>query len=208
MALLVGLAIGLTASSPGVKIFGEEKLIYVRESSSGHNRFAYYIGKVISTIPRMVLANFHFTVLFMFLATPKISWGASFIANFLYFYCVYGLASCVSMVTRREDGPLIATMTSLIIGIISGVSPTLQTVSGWRMTWLWRASPGTWLSEGYFTENVVPYKYLYQINQAATKSGYVLNRFQLDLLMLFALGTGYRVLAFLALRLFNRKSQR
>lgn len=44
MSLLVGLAIGLTASSPGVKIFGEEKLIYSREASSGRSRFAYYIG--------------------------------------------------------------------------------------------------------------------------------------------------------------------
>ena len=74
----------------------------------------------------MLLANFHFTVFFILLATPKISWDAAFIANLLYFYCIYGLASCVSTITRREDGPLIATMTSLVVGIISGVSPTLN----------------------------------------------------------------------------------
>lgn len=208
MSLLVGLAVGLTASSPGVKIFGEEKLIYIREASSGHNRFAYYIGKVLSTIPRMILANLHFTVLFLLLATPKISWGAAFVANLLYFYCIYGLASCISMITRREDGPLIATMTSLVVGIISGTSPSLSTVRGWHMTWLWRASPGTWLSEGYFTENVVPYKYLYQIDQAARQTGYHFNRFSLDMLMLLAIGTICRVLAFVGLRVFNRKGPR
>ncbi|KAK3167406.1 hypothetical protein OEA41_010533 [Lepraria neglecta] len=133
MSLLVGLSVGLTASSPGVKIFGGEKLIYLREASSGHNRFAYYIGKVLSTFPRMLLANFHFTVFFILLATPKISWGAAFIANLLYFYCIYGLASYVSMITRREDGPLIATMASLVVGIISGVSPTLRVVTGWHV---------------------------------------------------------------------------
>jgi len=208
MSLLVGLAIGLTASSPGVKIFGEEKLIYMREASSGHNRFAYYIGKMLSTFPRMIIANFHFTVLFMLLATPKISRGAAFIANLLYFYCIYGLASCISMITRREDGPLIATMASLVVGIISGTSPSLQTVRGWHMTWLWRASPGTWLSEGYFTENVVPYGYLYQIDQAANRTGYHFNRFSLDMLMLFAIGSICRVLAFVGLRAFNRKGLR
>ena len=208
MSLLVGLAIGLTASSPGVKIFGEEKLIYVRESSAGHNRFAYYMGKVLSTIPRMVLANVHFTVLFMLLSTPKISWGDAFIANLLYFYCIYGLASCISMITRREDGPLIATMFSLIVGVISGVSPTLSTVRDWHMTWLWRSSPGTWLSEGYFTQNVMPYDYLYQIEQATDQTGYLFGEFRQDLLMLFAIGTIYRVVAFVALRLFNRKSGR
>ena len=208
LSLLVALSIGLIASSPGVKIFGEEKLIYLREASSGHNRFAYYVGKVLSTLPRMFLANVHFTVFFLLLATPKISWGASCIANFLYFYCIYGLASCVSMITRREDGPLIATMSSLVVGIISGVSPTLRVVTSWHMQWLWRMSPGTWLAEGYFTQNVKPYAYLYQIGMAAKSTGYTLDQFGFDLAMLFALGSLYRVLAFVGLRVFNRRRGR
>jgi len=116
MSLLTGLAIGLIASAPGVKVFGEEKLVYWREAAAGHNRFAYYLGKVISAFPRMILACLHFTILFMFFATPLMAWMHAFIANFLYFYCIYGLASCISMVTRREDGPLLAVMSSLIVG--------------------------------------------------------------------------------------------
>ena len=208
MSLLIGLATGIIASSPGVKIFGEEKLMYAREASSGHNRFAYYLGKVLSTFPRMILSNIHFTMPFMYLATPKISWGAAFVANLLYFYCIYGLSSCVSMATNREDGPLIATMTSLIVALVSGVKPSLHTVAGWHMTWLWKASPGTWLSEAYFTENVTPYRYLYQIDQAASGTGYKLGHFSLDLAVLFVLGTIYRVIAFGMLRLFNRSTGR
>ena len=206
MSLLVGLAIGIIASAPGVKVFGEEKLMYTREASSGHNRFAYYLGKVLSTLPRMILSNLHFTVPFMYLATPRISWGAAFIANLLYFYCIYGLASCISMVSKREDGPLLATMTSLIVAILSGVKPTLHEVGGWHMTWLWRSSPGTWLSEAYFTENIMPWAYLYQIDLAASGTGYTLGYWGLDLAMLFLLGTTYRVIAFGALRLFNRST--
>ena len=208
MSLLVGLAIGLTASSPGVKIFGEEKLVYWREAASGHNRLAYYIGKVISTFPRMILANIHFSVFFLLLSTPKIPWGAAFVANLLYFYCIYGLASCISVITRREDGPLLATMTSLVVGVISGMSPSLKSVKQWHMTWLWRASPGTWLSEGYFTENISPYRYLYDVDDAANALGYTLDQFGLDLAMLFVLGTVCRVLAFLGLRFLNRQRQR
>lgn len=208
MSLLISIASGIIASTPGVKVFGEEKLIYAREASSGHNRCAYYIGKVLSTLPRMILSTLHFTVVFMYLSTPRITWGAAFIANLLYFYCIYGLSSCVSMVTKREDGPLIATMTSLVVGIISGVKPSLRTVAGWHMTWLWRASPGTWLSEAYFTENITPYGYLYKIDLAAAGTGYELGRYSLDLAVLFMLGTMYRVIAFGALRLFNRRSHR
>lgn len=208
MALLVGLAIGLTASSPGVKIFGEEKLVYWREAASGHNRLAYYIGKVLSTFPRMILANIHFSTTFLLLSTPRIPWGAAFIANLFYFYCIYGLAACVSVITRREDGPLLAVMTSLIVGVINGMSPSLKVVTGWHMSWLWRASPGTWLSEGYFTENISPYRYLYDVDDAAKALGYRLGHFGLDLAMLCVLGTAYRVLAFFGLRFLNRQRQK
>ncbi|KAI4266860.1 MAG: hypothetical protein L6R38_008512, partial [Xanthoria sp. 2 TBL-2021] len=154
MAVLVGIAIGLVASSPGVKIFGEEKLVYAREAASGHNRFAYYLGKVLSTFPRMLLANLHFTALFMLLATPRIDWVSAFAANFLYFYAIYGLASILSMLCKREDGPLLAVMASLIVGILNGMSPNLSQVEEWHLLWFWRALPGTWLAEAYFDKNV------------------------------------------------------
>ena len=208
MALLVGLAIGLTASAPGVKIFGEEKLVYWREAAAGHNRFAYYIGKVFSTIPRMILANFHFTTMFILLSTPRITYISSFAANLTYFYCIYGLASCISMVTRREDGPLLAVMSSLIVGVLNGMSPTLKKVRAWHIIWIWRASPGTWLAEAYFTENLTPLGYLYQIETARQAVGYLLGDYTRDLLMLLMLGTAYRVVAFLGLRFMWRNKQR
>jgi len=208
MALLVGVAIGLIAAAPGVKIFGEEKLVYWREAAAGHNRFAYYVGKVGSTLPRMVLSCFHFTTLFLLLSTPRIGWIEAFAANFLYFWCIYGLASCISMITRREDGPLLAVMLSLIVAVLSGMSPSLTKVKQWHMAWLWRSSPGTWLGEAYFTENVSPLAYLYQIQMATKIMGYHLGRFGTDLAMLFALGCVYRVLAFVGLRFMYGYRQR
>ena len=208
MSLLVGLTIGLTASAPGVKIFGEERLVYWREAAAGHNQFAYYVGKVLSTLPRMLLANLHFTTPFLLLATPRVSWGASFIINLAYFYCIYGLASIVSMITRREDGPLLATVASLIVGVISGMSPTLVTVTEWRMLWLWRASPGTWLTEGYFDKNVSPWAHLYRIENAERYIGFKVGRFWMDLGILFVLGTAYRIIAFLLMWGTNRRKRR
>ncbi|RAL62605.1 hypothetical protein DID88_004452 [Monilinia fructigena] len=175
MALLVGLAIGLTASAPGVKVFGEEKLVYWREAAAGHNRF---------------------------------SWVDMFAANLLYFWCIYGLASCVSMVTRREDGPLIAVMSSLIVGVLNGMSPSLEKVRNWHMVWLWRATPGTWLAEGYFTQNITPMDHLYNIESAKEVLGYNVGHFTGDIVMLFALGVAYRVVAFLGLRFMYGHKQR
>ncbi|KAL8805817.1 MAG: hypothetical protein Q9182_001729 [Xanthomendoza sp. 2 TL-2023] len=207
MALLVGIAIGLIASSPGVKIFGEEKLVYWREASAGHNRLAYYTGKILSTFPRMVVACLHFTATFMVLCTPRIDWGAAFVANLLYFYTIYGLASIVSMLTRREDGPLLAVMASLIVGVLNGMSPTLSVVAEWHMAWFWRALPGTWLAEAYFEKNVGGLGYLYAIEHASQGSGYRVGKFGWDCCVLGIIGTVYRVLAFLGMRFLDQRGK-
>jgi hypothetical protein len=124
--------------------------------------------------------------MFYLLSTPRISYIDAFIANLVYFYCIYGLASVISMVTRREDGPLLAVMASLIVGVLNGTSPFLKKVRSWHMVWLWRASPGTWLAEAYFTQNLTPLRYLYDIDTAMTSVGYLLGNFEEDFLLMLA----------------------
>ena len=207
LGMLNGLGIGLAGSAPGVKTFGEEKLVYWREASSGHSRSAYYIGKVLSTTFRILIAALHFTVFFVLLATPLMNFERLFLTNILYFYCVYGMASCVSMVVRREDGPLLAVVVSLIIGTLCGYGPSLLRVKQWHLEWFWRMCPGTWFAEAYYTENLDPLRYLYDIHAAATYTGYKLGQFPLDLSMLVILGSVYRGWAFLGLTLLNRDKQ-
>lgn len=182
VGLLGGMAIGLAASAPGFWVFGEEKLMYYRETASGHSRSAYYVGKLLSTFLRIGLSSFHFTVFLNILATPLISFNRMYLANLMYFWCVYGLASIVSMLVKREDGPLIAVLASLIIGILGGVAPPLSTVKTWHLEWFWRLSPGVWFTEAYFTENLTPLGYLYNLELAATTVGYTLGQYGLDVL--------------------------
>ena len=204
MALLVCISIGLIAAAPGVRVFGEEYLVFRREASSGHGRLAYYIAKVTSTFPRMVLACIHFTTLFMMLATPRIGWFAGFLANLLYFYSIYGLAHVVSMIVRQTDGPLFAVMASLIVGVLSGAAPPLAKVQGWHVAWLWRSSPGVWLAEIYFGQNVGPLAYLYDVQGASIATGFSLDAYALDVAALLCIGSLYRVLAFGGLLISSR----
>ena len=199
VSLLVAIAIGLVSSAPGVKVFSEEMLLHGREAEAGHSRLAYFLAKTVSVLPRMVLACLHFSTFLFLLSVPVIPWGIAFLANLLYFYCIYGLASCVSMVARREDAPLIATMISLIVGILSGAAPPLRSVKGWGMEWLWRASPGTWLAELYFGQLVSPFGYLYDVEMAAAVTGFHLNWLWRNMLILAGVGTVYRLVAFVGL---------
>ena len=155
---------------------------YYRETASGHSRSAYYVGKVLGTLLRIALSSFHFTVFLGILATPLISFQNMYIANLLYFWCIYGLGSCVSMVVKREDGPLIAVLCSLVIGVLGGVAPPLSTVKTWHMEWFWRLSPGVWFTQAYFTKNLTPLGYLYNLDLAATTVGYTLGQYGLDVM--------------------------
>ncbi|KAI0120945.1 hypothetical protein BJ170DRAFT_153412 [Xylariales sp. AK1849] len=199
LALLVAIAIGLVSGAPGVKVFSEEMLLHRREAEAGHSRLAYFLAKMLSALPRMLFGCLHFSTWLFFLAVPTIPWGTAFLANLVYFYCIYGLSSCLSMVLRREDAPLFATMISLIVGILCGAAPPLSKVKEWHLEWLWRASPGVWLAEIYFGQMVEPFRYLYNVDLAAEVTGYHLNWLWQNMLIMFAIGTIYRIIAYIGL---------
>lgn len=204
LSLLMGVAIGLISAAPGVRVFSEEMLLHRREAEAGHSRLAYFLAKVLCVLPRMLVACMHFTTITLVLAKPVIPWGVAFIANLGYFWCVYGMSGVISMVAKREDAPLLATMASLILGILCGAAPTLAQVSNWNMVWLWRMSPGVWLSELYFGELVRPFGYLYQTDLAAAAMGYNLDATGRNIGVLVAIGVVYRLIAYAGLFLGKR----
>ncbi|KAI1001423.1 hypothetical protein K3495_g6776 [Podosphaera aphanis] len=208
LSLFTCLAISLAAAAPGVKTFSEEKLIYWREASSGQSRSAYYVGKVISTLPRIAISAMHYNTFFYLVATPLITFWKLYILNFTYFYCIYGLSSIPSMLVRREDGPSIALIFSLIIAILNGYGPQLTFVKSWHLEWFWRTSPGLWYTEAFFNENTKVLGYLYDLKAAETHTGYISNRFGMDLSMMLLIGFLYRVAAYFGLIFMDRDKQR
>jgi len=182
IGLLAAMAIGLAASAPGVWVFGEEKLIYYRESASGHSRSAYYFGKVLSTLPRIALSVLHYAVFMGILATPRMSFAQMYGANIMYFYSIYGLASVISMIVKREDGPLLSVLASLIVGVLGGVAPPLPKVKTWHTKRFWRMSPGVWFTEAYFSQNLLPEKHLYVLDFASATVGFTLGQYGTDIL--------------------------
>ncbi|KAK4237658.1 hypothetical protein C8A03DRAFT_15822 [Achaetomium macrosporum] len=208
IGLLCSLAIGLAAAAPGVKTFGEEKQIYWREASSGHSRLAYYVGKVVATFPRLAISAMHFTTFYCVLATPWMPFWSMYLSNLLYFYCIYGLASIMSMLVRREDGPLMAMIVSLIIGVFGGYGPPLYLVKQWHLEWLWRLCPGIWLTEAYFDQHLAIMSHLYDLDLAASWTGYVRGRFAMDIGILLVIGTVYRVIAFGGLVFLNQAGRK
>lgn len=181
LGLLAGMSIGLCASAPGYWVLGAGREVGHRERRAGHSVVAGYLGKQWAVLPRMVGSSFHFSVLLDVLASPRMGWGRMWMVNLGYFWCIYGLAGVVSVgVRKKEDGPLIAVLGSLVIGVLGGVAPPLSRVKEWGVEWFWRMSPGVWFAEAYFTENLVPLGFLYRVDLASRTVGYTLGRFGVD----------------------------
>ncbi|KAM0820689.1 hypothetical protein AB5N19_06509 [Seiridium cardinale] len=200
---------GLASAAPGVKIFGEEKQIYRREAKAGHSRLAYYLGKTISTVPRIAVSAMHFTAFYCILATPWMLFWKIYLTNLLYFYLmrllqgIYGLAAAVSMIVRREDGPLLAMIVRLIIGVFGGYGLPLYNVKEWYLEWFWRLCPGIWCTEAYFDQHLARVAHIYDLDAAADWAGCVRARFGIDIGLLFIIGTLYRMAAYGGLVFFN-----
>ena len=61
---LSGLAIGLTTIISSTRCFGSERIVFWRESASGLDRLAYFVGKNIAEIPRLVFIPGFYLVIF------------------------------------------------------------------------------------------------------------------------------------------------
>ncbi|KAI7277956.1 hypothetical protein KC345_g6268 [Hortaea werneckii] len=181
LGLLAGMSIGLCASAPGYWVLGAGRETSVRERRAGSSVVADFLGKQVGVLLRLVGGSFHFTVVLDLLASPRMGWARGWGVNVGYFWCIYGLAGVVSVgVRRKEDGPLVAVLGSLVIGVLGGVAPPLSRVKEWGVEWFWRLSPGVWFAEAYFTENLEPLGGLYRVDLASRTVGYTLGRFGVD----------------------------
>lgn len=69
IGVLIPMAVSLAGAPSGVKIFSEEKTVFIREASSGHSKLAYYIGKVLANNHRLFLSALHFSGIFVFFSS-------------------------------------------------------------------------------------------------------------------------------------------
>ncbi|BAE65459.1 unnamed protein product [Aspergillus oryzae RIB40] len=183
--------LGLAAAPAGIRTMSEEKLVFYREIRAGHSSSAYFLGKELSTRPKMFLSSLHFTTFYTILATPVVPFEALLLLNTIYFFCIYGIASLVASLVSRQDALLLAMLASLIAGIFNGAGPLLAEVKSWNMTWFWYICPSmppkqelkkqTWYSEAFFSEHTTPFSYLYDVQASASFVGYITGRTQLDL---------------------------
>jgi hypothetical protein len=137
LCFFIGLTIGVSASPPAVRVFGDEKHLVRSEGAAGCSRSAYYIGKSLSVMPRLTLCALHFSAIFYLLMGPRASFSSVFAAIWSLNYCVYGLAAFLSVLSREGNSALLAVIVSMALAALCGYSPSLADASSWGASILW-----------------------------------------------------------------------
>ena len=209
VGLYISLAIGLAGSPAGVLAFGEEKPVFWREAAAGHSRLAYYLAKSVSVGYRLTLGALHFAAVFHFMCSPATSFTVMFAVVWVEFFCVYGLAACVSMLVKREQAPLLAVIASVVCGALCGFGPSLAQARRNGFGWVLDLSYARWASEAFFTSETGPYRRLFMVEEvSAPLFGYTLDRMGTDFGLCILVGLVLRALAFLLLISVNRHKQK
>lgn len=101
-------------------IFVNARETYFREASAGNNRFAYYVGMVLSLQPRIVLTSIIFTTLFLIIPRLAVSFGDIFLAVWFICGCSYALGIIPATFVSPSAAPLVGTLLAIFFSCLSG----------------------------------------------------------------------------------------
>ncbi|KAJ2998064.1 hypothetical protein HDV02_004889 [Globomyces sp. JEL0801] len=204
----ISMVVSFAAAPASCNVFGMEKLVYYREAASGHQSLAYFLAKTLAALPRIALGALHMVAFFTPLIGPRTAFGTLYIMILLLFYCIFGIGSIISIIRDRDNQHILATLLAVIPAVYCGHDPSLTDSSPFTQ-FLLAISFNRYFGELYYSNEVVPYRGIYQVDDISAKlTGFVLERPWFDLGMMFVIGGVLRVIAYICLIGVNRAKQR
>ena len=162
-ATTLSMAICFAGVATSVYTFGGEKAIYWRECQAGLSTVAYFMGKMLVDVLRLVIAAASFFVGFLMMYTTQGSYADLFTVILGYYTFGWALGYMLSVVFPVESAPMTGVAASVIWCILfGGVTPSLREVNDAAGTYnnlkfLWDLSAPRWFNEAYYINEVSYY---------------------------------------------------
>jgi ABC-type transport system involved in multi-copper enzyme maturation permease subunit len=162
---------------------------------------------MLTSTLRLVICAVHFTGLLYYLGNFVTPFNDVFLIVLLVFFCVYGASFIVSLVTRPENNTLVALVLCLVFSVLNGFGPSYYLVRQWNLEWLWGLCYGLWATEALFNRETSFYDGLYNVEFSQMSLQYRLDRYEVDIGALVAIGVLFRLITYAMLRFTNRDKQ-
>jgi ABC-type multidrug transport system ATPase subunit len=198
---MMNLAMSLTGVMASLKVFGKEKVVFMRESQTGLSSLCFFWSKDLASLPLNIFAPWIFLVMYYTLIGPRAQVYEVYYVLFLTYYTSYGLGYLVSIVINPINAQLFAVVIVFILNVFSGSTTTLREFK--EMTPPMNILPYcSYLSFGLETGYLLElryYKNIYNINKSMSLFGYQFKDLHWMWGAMLAYGVGFRVLAYIAL---------
>jgi hypothetical protein len=113
------------------------------------------------------------------------------------------------MLVKRENASMVAVCITIISAVLSGNGPNINDMNKWGIGWMLDMSYSRWAAEAWYSEELLVFDGVFEIfNVSAMIFGYTLNRYWLDIFIMFCIGLAWRALGFILMVLVARQKQR
>jgi hypothetical protein len=204
------LAIGLTSLMAALRCFGDEVIVYWRESSSGVNTLSYFVGKNIAQMLNITIMPFVFLAGFYGLMNPRGYFVYYWITTYVTTFAGYGLGYLVSVSFAGSVMQLAGVVAILISVLVGGTSPTLKEMDdmGFLGKILYSVSFARYAVEMFYVKEIERYKDVYDISNSLNTWSYDIDHYWPFVGVLMFMGVICRVFAYFMLRFTNRNKQK
>ncbi|KAF8979396.1 hypothetical protein BGZ46_005474 [Entomortierella lignicola] len=215
VGVFIALGVCFAGISVGAMTFGNEKIVYWREKSSGLLTLPYYLAKVIADIPRIVLAGIMFSISLIIFFNERSNYFYLLFVIILLYAVAFAMGYLLSALIPAARVALVGTGFTLAWAIVfSGDAPDLADVmspnasSGYKATyWIWVISAPRYAIEAIYLREVQarPWE---EIRNAPLAHTYKLDQFWWCLRAMTFILLGWHFLAFISFKLKDRAKQR
>jgi len=211
-AFLLVLCASMTSVVVSLRLFGNEKVVFWRESAAGMSGTAYFFGKNIASFPSYLVAVIFFLLFYYSLSMPR--------GDYLWYlgllmtshFCVSGMAHLLSIIMQPAKAQLFGVVVTLVQCAVCGFSPTLTSLKEihYSLYIMARASFASWMMEALFIINTMKLTPVLhdERDRMLEIFGYDMSHLTLCFGILLVMGVIWRILSFLAIQFANRQQRK
>jgi hypothetical protein len=190
VSVLLTCSISLVGSMTSLKTFGNEKVVFIRESTSGLKTLPYFLAKNLSNLLNILLGPLLYMSLFYTLSSPRAEFWEIYVALLLLYFCAFAFGYFVSIIFDQNVGKLASVILILLFQMFSGGGPTLPDFEEMSppMKYLPNASFLRWGMEMLYTTEIIKFSKIYNIQYSLETWGYHPERFWMNVGIMVGIG--------------------
>jgi ABC-type multidrug transport system ATPase subunit len=208
--IFVALGVLFSGMSVGSGTFGNEKVVFWRDTSAGQPTISYYLAKVVADIPRIIFAAIMFTIAFILLFPYHSTFLNIFCIVLALYGCAFSMGYFLSVIFDKKVVALASTGFSLAWSLVlSGIIPNLKDIDGGvlkHFRFLWDISAPRWAIELFWLREVQAREYELDINNLPNT--YKTTTYPVGFLYIVYITIGWNVLSYIFMKLLHRRHQK